>query len=52
MKSTTIAEEQIIDLVSLVLGLLIGRKKFDHLPSARRYFNANLNEAISLIGGL
>ena len=37
---------------NLVLGLLIGKKKFDYLPAARRYFNANLNEAISLIGGL
>lgn len=39
-------------LNNLVLGLLIGKKKFDYLPAARRYFNANLNEAISLIGGL
>jgi hypothetical protein len=31
---------------------LIGKKKFEFLPAARRYFNANLNEAISLIGGL
>lgn len=37
---------------NLVLGLLIGKKKFDYLPPARRYFNANLNEAIELIGGL
>lgn len=37
---------------NLVLGLLIGKKKFDYLPSARRYFNANLNKAIELIGGL
>jgi predicted transposase YbfD/YdcC len=39
-------------LNNLVLGLLIGKKKFEFLPAARRYFNANLNEAISLIGGL
>jgi len=37
---------------NLILGLLIGKKKFPYLPSARRYFNANLNEAFELIGGL
>ena len=37
---------------NLVLGILIGIKKFDYLPSARRYLNANLDEAIALIGGL
>jgi len=37
---------------NLVLGLLIGKKKFQYLPSARRYCNANLDEAINLIGGL
>ena len=37
---------------NLVLGLLIGKKKFQFLPSARRYFNANLNQALNLIGGL
>lgn len=37
---------------NLILGLLIGKKKFDYLPSARRYFNANLDEAINMIGGL
>jgi predicted transposase YbfD/YdcC len=37
---------------NLVLGLLIGKKKFEYLPSARRYCNANLDEAINLIGGL
>lgn len=39
-------------LNNLVLGLLIGKKKFKYLPTARRYFNANLNEAFDLIGGL
>ena len=39
-------------LNNLVLGLLIGKKKFKYLPSARRYFNANLHEAFNLIGGL
>jgi len=37
---------------NLVLGLLIGKKKFEYLPSARRYYNANLNKAFNLIGGL
>ncbi len=37
---------------NLILGLLIGKKKFKYLPSARRYFNANLLEAFELIGGL
>lgn len=39
-------------LNNLVLGLLIGKKKFKYLPSARRYFNANLHQAFKLIGGL
>ena len=34
---------------NLVLGLLIGKKKFKYLPSARRYFNANPTEAFALI---
>jgi len=37
---------------NLVLGLLIGKKKFEYLPSARRYFNAHLAKAFNLIGGL
>jgi len=37
---------------NLVLGILIGHKKFRYLPSARRYFNANPVEAFSLISGL
>ena len=37
---------------NLVLGILIGQKKFRYLPSARRYFNANPVEAFSLISGL
>jgi predicted transposase YbfD/YdcC len=39
-------------LNNLVLGLLISKKKFRYLPSARRYFNANLSEAFSLVSGL
>ena len=39
-------------LNNLILGLLIGKKKFEYRPSARRYFNAKLEEAVSLIGGL
>lgn len=35
---------------NLVLGLLIGKKKFEYLPSARRYFNAHLGKAFNLIG--
>lgn len=37
---------------NLVLGILIGKKKFKYLPSARRYFNANPAEAFALISGL
>ena len=37
---------------NLVLGILIGQKKFRYLPSARRYFNANLPQAFALISGL
>ena len=37
-------------LNNLVLGLLIGKMKFEYLPSARRYFNANLDQALNLIG--
>ena len=37
---------------NLVLGLLIGKKKFRYLPTARRYFNANLSEAFGLISEL
>lgn len=37
---------------NLVLGILIGQKKFRYLPTARRYFNANLSKAFSLISGL
>lgn len=37
---------------NLILGILIGKKKFKYLPSARRYFNANPSEAFALISGL
>lgn len=37
---------------NLVLGILIGKKKFKHLPSARRYFNANPAQAFALISRL
>ena len=37
---------------NLILGILIGRRKFKYLPSARRYFNANPAEAFALISGL
>ena len=37
---------------NLVLGVLIGQKKFIYLPSARRYYNANPVEAFALISGL
>ena len=37
---------------NLVLGILIGQKKFRYLPSARRYFNANLPQAFALISRL
>ena len=37
---------------NLVVGILIGQKDYKYLPSARRYFNANLYEAFSLISGL
>ncbi len=39
-------------LNNLIVGLLIGQKKFDYLPTARRYFNANLDQALAFIGGL
>jgi predicted transposase YbfD/YdcC len=37
---------------NLVLGLLIGKLKFKYLPSARRYFAANVGDAFALISGL
>ena len=37
---------------NLVVGLIIGKKKSKYLPTARRFFNANLSEAFNLIGGL
>ena len=36
-------------LNNLVLGLLIGRKKYRYLPSARRYYDAHPAEAFALI---
>jgi predicted transposase YbfD/YdcC len=36
-------------LNNLVLGLLIGRKKYRYLPSARRYYAAHPSEALALI---
>jgi len=37
---------------NLVLGLVIGKKKFKYLPAARRYFNANFPKAFEFIEGL
>jgi predicted transposase YbfD/YdcC len=36
-------------LNNLVLGLLIGRKKYRYLPQARRYFAAHPSEALALL---
>ncbi len=36
-------------LNNLVLGLLIGRQKYRYLPVARRFYNANFSEALSLV---
>jgi len=36
-------------LNNLVLGLLIGKKKYPYLPCARRYYNANPAQALALI---
>ena len=37
---------------NLILGLLIGKLKYRYLPSARRYFAANVSDAFVLISGL
>ena len=36
-------------LNNLVLGLLIGKKKYRYLPSARRYYAAHPSEALAII---
>jgi predicted transposase YbfD/YdcC len=36
-------------LNNLVLGLLIGKKKYRYLPTARRFFAANPNQALALL---
>lgn len=39
-------------LNNLVLGLLIGKRKYRYLPAARRYFDAHPNQAFALISRL
>jgi len=39
-------------LNNLVLGLLIGKRKYRYLPVARRYFDAHPNQAFDLISRL
>jgi len=36
-------------LNNLILGILLAKKKYRTIPTARRYFNAHPNEALDLL---
>jgi predicted transposase YbfD/YdcC len=36
-------------LNNLILGILLSKKKYRSIPSARRYYNAHLTEVLDLI---